>query len=136
MKKLYICIIIYTAFFSFTAIAQNNVATSNTVKDSVNGDIKVTTVHLDTQILKFFRFPKESEKLKSGRYKINLSFLINEDNSISRLKVKQDPGYGIGNALMEAVLALAKNDSEFIKKLKGDEKELFISAPITLFIQN
>jgi hypothetical protein len=129
-------LLVVTTLLSFTANAQNNVATSKTVKDSVYGDIKVTTVHIDTQILKYFRFPKDSEKLKSGRYKIYLSFSINEDNSISHLKAKRDPGYGIGDVLMEAILALAKKEPELIKNLKGDEKTFLISAPVTLFIQN
>jgi hypothetical protein len=136
MRKLYTCIIIFTAFLSFTANAQNNVATTNTVKDSVYGDTKVTTVHIDTQILKYFRFPKDSEKLKSGRYKIILTFLINEDNNISNLKAVQDPGYGIGEALQQAILTLAKKEPEFIKKLKGDNKNLLISTPVSLFITN
>lgn len=121
---------------SFTTNAQNSVATTSIVKDSVYGDIKATTVHIDTQILKYFRFPKNSEKLKSGRYKVILTFLINADNNVSNLKTIQDPGYGIGNALKEAILALAKKEPDFIKKLKGNNNNLLISAPVSLFITN
>jgi hypothetical protein len=136
MRNLYTCIIIFSAFLSFTTNAQNSVATTSIVKDSVYGDIKATTVHIDTQILKYFRFPKNSEKLKSGRYKVILTFLINADNNVSNLKTIQDPGYGIGNALKEAILALAKKEPDFIKKLKGNNNNLLISAPVSLFITN
>lgn|GEM_PF-5945875 len=119
-------------------MGQNNVGKTYIIKDSITGELtgSYTTVQLDSQILKYFRFPKNSDKLKSGKYKVYLSFLINEDNSISNLKVTEDPGYGIGQALKKALLKLALKEPEFFKKIKGDLKDWYISAPVTVFISN